>query len=367
MILAIASTVALLLIWGGYPLAIRLAAVLSSPGPSPARDPGSGVSVLLATNADAESIRSRVANLLAGSYPAHLLEIVVSLDARSSAATLHDLNGLDARVHVVSGDSPGGKAASLNAAARAATGDVLVFADTAQRFDTDAIGELVRALAAPGVGAVSGHLVLAEEGEGFSISALYWRYERWLRAWEGRVASTIGVTGAIYAMRRELWVPLPAGLILDDVYVPMRLVLDGWRVGFTTAARAVETRRFKPTEEQARKTRTLTGIFQVCAWLPGVLSPLRNPVWSQFVFHKLLRFLTPYLALVFLVSGGWMLLRSPARVAVWLMLGAGLAAILLVPRARRAARTQLAWGFALQVSVIAATINGLRGRWDVWR
>ena len=40
--------------------------------------------------------------------------------------------------------------------------------------------------------------------------------------------------------------------------------------------------------------RTLTGVIQVCAWLPGVLNPLRNRIWLQFVFHKLLRLLTPY-------------------------------------------------------------------------
>ena len=79
---------------------------------------------------------------------------------------------------------------------------------------------------APGVGAASGRLELAAGANAPSLPLrLYWSLERWLRRREADVHSAVGVTGAIYAMRRELWTPLPAGLILDDLYVPMRLVL----------------------------------------------------------------------------------------------------------------------------------------------
>jgi hypothetical protein len=181
----------------------------------------------------------------------------------------------------------------------------------------------------------------------------------------------VGVTGAIYAMRRPLWQPLPAGLILDDVYAPMRLVLDGWRVGFTDKARAHDTRRFAAGQEYKRKVRTLTGVIQVCAWLPGILNPLRNRIWLQFVFHKLLRLLTPYLAALAAVSMLWVagttVVASPAGGR--LLGGAAMALVLLclVPHVRRALRAQLAWGFAMQSSIVVATVNGVRGRWDVWQ
>ena len=90
---------------------------------------------------------------------------------------------------------------------------------------------------------------------------------------EARIHSAIGVTGAIYAMRRELWAALPQGLILDDLYAPMQVVLRGYRVGFCDAAIATDARRFTPKDEYRRKARTLTGVLQLCAWLPSVLSP----------------------------------------------------------------------------------------------
>jgi hypothetical protein len=193
--------------------------------------------------------------------------------------------------------------------------------------------------------------------------------ERRLRRDEARIHSAIGVTGAIYAMRRERWTPLPAGVILDDVYTPMRLVLEGFRVGFTPAARAADARRTSADQEYRRKVRTLTGVIQLCAWLPGVLVPGRNPVWAQFVFHKLLRLLTPYLLLLAAVATlAELAARSPAR-TFWLgalaVAIAGLAASLL-PRVGPRVRGLVVWGVTLQAAIVVATVNGVRGRWDVW-
>jgi cellulose synthase/poly-beta-1,6-N-acetylglucosamine synthase-like glycosyltransferase len=272
---------------------------------------------------------------------------------------------------VVLGDAPGGKAATLNAAVRAARHDVLVFADTAQRFDRDAIPALVAELSDPAFGAVSGMLELSRANGRSTLADRYWRYERWLRRWEARLHSSVGVTGAIYAMRRSLWAPLPAGLILDDVYVPMRLALDGWRIGFTERALAHDVRRFAPSQEYRRKVRTLTGNVQICAWLPAVLNPVRNPLWVQFLCHKLLRLLTPYLALCVLVglAGAALaaLVANPAGEQLLIVAGLAVLAVCLVPRTRRMLAHQIAWAVALQSSVVVATVNGMRGRWDVWR
>ena len=370
--LALFAASALAVIWCGYPLAVRALGGLQRRRrfPSPLSHPR--VSVILATCDDAVAIRARVSDLLATSYPAALVEVIVAVDVMCASSVLPALVGLDARVTVVTGDMPGGKATTLNAAVRVARHDLLIFADTAQRFARDAIPELVMALGDPALGAVSGMLELRNAGTSLNLAERYWRYERWLRAWEARLHSSVGVTGAIYAMRRELWSPLPAGLILDDVYVPMRLVLDGWRVGYAELARAHDPRRFTAAEEYHRKVRTLTGNIQLCAWLPAVLNPFENPILLQFVFHKLMRLLTPYLAVLALVGGVIVFVDFfVAGPTGWrdLLLACGAVGIglCLMPRLRRALRAQLAWGVALQSSVVVATANGMRGQWDVWQ
>lgn len=370
LLVAFVALLALAVIWLGYPIAIRLLGGLRRVS-APA-DPGpSAVSVILASHNDAESIRARVGNLLDTDHPAELLEVIVALDAANAQASAAELADLDTRVRVVNGDAPGGKSATLNAGVRVASNPVLVFADTAQRFERDSIPALVAGLADPRTGAVSGMLELPGAHGSLNLAERYWRLERWLRKWEARLHSSVGVTGAIYAMRRELWKPLPANLILDDVYLPMRLVLDGWRVGFTDRARARDVRRFEAGQEYRRKVRTLTGVIQVCAWLPGVVNPVRNPIWLQFVFHKLLRLLTPYLAVLALFGMAWAVITTllSTTLGTQVLLGLAVAGVMLclIPRVRRVVKSQIAWGVAMQSSIVVATVNGVRGRWDVWR
>jgi cellulose synthase/poly-beta-1,6-N-acetylglucosamine synthase-like glycosyltransferase len=319
----------------------------------------------------AAEIAARVRDLLATAYAAERLEVVVGLDAVNGRATADELRRVDPRLRVVTGDQPGGKSATLNAAVRAATGELLVFTDTHQRFEPDAIPALVAALGAdPRLGAVSGALALSDGRGARTPAEWYWLMERRLRRDEARLHSVIGVTGAIYAMRRALWAPLPAGLLLDDLFVPMRLVLAGHRVGFEPAARAVDRRTFTARQEFRRKVRTLTGNLQLCAWLPAVLVPGRNPVWVQFVCHKLLRLLTPYLVLVLGAAlGAW------AVVAIWraggfvtLLAAAALPLLALAhPALRRRVLRPVEWAVLLPAAAFVATMNGVRGRWTVWQ
>ena len=362
------SLIILLAIWVAYPLVVGALSLMRRRPRNARTRPADlpRISIVLATRANADAIRARVANLREASYDGSV-ELIVALDASGSEASPNDLAGLDA--YVVIGDKPGGKAATLNAGVRAARHEILIFADTAQTFDSQVLSEMVFALEDPRLGAVSGTLHTSPHGTS-NVADWYWRYERRVRRVEARLHSPIGVTGAIYALRRELWEPLPADLILDDLYVPMSLVLRGWRVGFTERARAVDARQFTAAQEFRRKVRTLTGVLQLCVWLPDVLNPLRNPVWLQFVFHKLLRLATPYLVTIVAVDALWVVVRRllSANATIPLVAVAILCvAALTFSRVRRSVAQQLALGFALQASVVVAMVNGFRGRWDVWR
>ena len=373
LVVAAVSTALLVAVWIGYPAVVALLAALwpRRAGAVDASGPPPTVSVVVASADPAADVLARVRDLLATTYDPARLEVVVALDAVNGRATAAELRDVDPRLRVVTGDQPGGKAATLNAGVRAATGELLVFTDTHQRFEPAAIPALAAALVAdPRRGAVSGALALSGGRGARTPAEWYWLLERRLRRDEARLHSVIGVTGAVYAMRRALWAPLPDGLLLDDLYVPMRLVLAGHRIGFEPAARAVDRRTFTARQEFRRKVRTLTGNVQLCAWLPAVLVPGRNPVWLQFVCHKLLRLLTPYLVLVAgLALAAWTVL------ALWtaggfVMLAAVAALPLLtlaVPSLRRRVVRQVEWIVLLPAAALVATINGVRGRWTVWQ
>jgi hypothetical protein len=358
---ALAAASTLVVIWVGYPAALAIIARLRPVVPPRERRTLRGVSVIVATRETGEALAHRVQDLMAQHFKS--LEVVVGIDsaAPGDGGVLRGMEG----VRWVKATGAPGKAGALNAAVSLAAGEVLVFADVAQRFDPGAVGALVEALANPALGIVSGELKIGEDDRPRSPSEWYWRYERWVRATEAVVASTIGVTGAIYAMPRALWAPLPSGCILDDLHTPMRLVLAGHRVGFERKAVAVDSRRFAGSRESARKVRTQTGLFQLLAILPGVLSPRRNPVFLSFLFHKVLRLFTPLCALVLVASVGLLVVGGAYQ--AWGRVGVALVVTLAsLPLLLGRIRAALGEAALIQWALVRATINGFRGRWDVW-
>jgi len=190
----------------------------------------------------------------------------------------------------------------------AAQGDIVVFADARQQFASDAIRSLISNFNDPAVGGATGELILDCEGGSVDDSevaegvGLYWKYEKWLRRRESQVWSTLGATGAIYAVRRALWRPLPPQTLLDDVLTPMRLVLSGKRVVFDEEARAFDRVSASGADESRRKTRTLAGNYQILLLEPRLLVPVMNPVWLQYASHKLGRLIVPWCLLMAFVA-----------------------------------------------------------------
>jgi len=187
-----------------------------------------------------------------------------------------------------------GKAAALSAGCAEASNDVLVFADARQTWAPEALGHLLENFDDPSVGGAGGDLVVEEAPGVMAGVGLYWRYEKWLRRTESRLHSSVGLTGAICSVRRELFRPIPPGTILDDVYWPLRVVMQGHRVVHDDRARAYDRLPDRARDEFRRKVRTLSGNFQLIARLPSVLLPWRNPIWWQFASHKPARLLVPW-------------------------------------------------------------------------
>jgi len=257
------------------------------------------VTLVIAIHNERENVASKMQNCFDLDYPPQKLQIIVSLDAPTDGTDVL-VRGYEPRVEVVSSGVRKGKASALNRALAFARGEIVIFADARQRFDRAAVRQLVANFADPSVGAVSGRLVLLDD-EGREASdtlGMYWRYEKKLRAMESEIHSVPGTTGAIYALRRELFEPLPPRTVLDDVLVPMRVVLKGKRVLFDHAALAYDRVAKSPEIEYAKKRRTLMGNYELLAEMPELLLPWRNPIFLQLFSHKVGRLLVPYCLIV---------------------------------------------------------------------
>jgi biofilm PGA synthesis N-glycosyltransferase PgaC len=291
--------------YAGYPAAIAALARLR------ARPPRTGdyepsVSVVLAAGNEERVIARKLDNLLALDYPREKVQVIVASDGST--------DGTDAVVRGYAGrgvvlervETRSGKPTALNRGVRRATGELLLFCDARQQVDPGALRALAACFADPEVGAVSGELTFPDErGPG-----LYWRYEKAIRNAEGLVDSVPGATGALFAVRRSLFVELPPDCLLDDVYTPMQIMLRGYRVAFEPEARVFDEEA-DLKGEFARKARTLAGNFQLVSELPALLDPRRNRIFLQFLSHKLLRLACRY-ALVGLLGSNLVLVLTGA-------------------------------------------------------
>ncbi len=262
------------------------------------------ISVLIAAHNEGQCIEAKIENLLTLDYPAERLKVLIGSDGSIDDTVTRARRLEGPGVQVLAFASRRGKPAVLNDLARRASGEILVMADARQRFDKGALRALVRPFIDPSVGAVGGELVLLGEARGLQQGVgAYWRYEVLLRRSESLVDSTVGATGAIYALRRALFEPLPSDTLLDDVLLPLLVARRGYRVIFTPEAVAFDRAPTRRDGELTRKTRTIAGTFQLLRQHPWVLLPWRNRLWFQTLSHKGLRLLGPLLlSALFLAS-----------------------------------------------------------------
>ena len=281
----------------GYPVVIWLRARTHAL-PIAARDWEPTVDVLVvAHNASAE-LAAKLATLAALDYPRERMTIHIASDG-STDDTIAIAEAAGARVHAFA--ERRGKSACLGDVLPRLTSEIVVLTDVRQRLNAGAVRALLRPLADPAIGAVSGELMFerAESGFGGGVD-IYWKYEKFIRRHEAISGSVVGVTGALYAMRRALAPAVPPGLILDDLFIPLAVARSA-RVVFAGDAIAWDRVSEDPAREAQRKRRTLAGNFQIIEREPALLLPWMHPLGWRIWGHKWLRLAVPWLLAIALL------------------------------------------------------------------
>jgi cellulose synthase/poly-beta-1,6-N-acetylglucosamine synthase-like glycosyltransferase len=196
-----------------------------------------------------------------------------------------------------------GKAAVLNAALREATGDIILLSDANTHIDAHALRCMVRWFADPQIGVVCGRLILHDPARGRNVDSVYWSYETFLKQNESRLGALLGANGAIYAIRRSCYRPIPDGTIVDDFVIPLLAKLcTGCAIIYDREATAHEVTPPALGCEFRRRARIGAGGVQSLSLLWRLLDPRRGWVAFTFFSHKLLRWLCPFFLLALLAS-----------------------------------------------------------------
>jgi cellulose synthase/poly-beta-1,6-N-acetylglucosamine synthase-like glycosyltransferase len=300
----------------GYPIVVMALARHRGGRPIQKAPITPSVTAVVAVRNGAAWLGAKLDSLLGQDYPAASLSILIVSDGSTDATAEigHARARRDPRIAML--EVPrGGKAAALNAAFSRATGDVLVLTDVRQPLASDCVRAMVASFADSTVGAVSGELRIGDAGGRLSVPSTYWRLETRLRHALARIDSTLGVTGPIYAIRKSLVRPIPAGLILDDMYLPLGAFFAGYRLVSEPLAVAWDEPMDVATEFR-RKVRTLAGNYQLLRFEPRLLLPWHNRMFWHYLSYKIGRLMLPHLLITLFVAS--IFLPPPLR---WPILG----------------------------------------------
>jgi len=327
------------------------------------------VSIIVCVRNEISHVHDRIENILSMQYPSSLLELIIVSDGSVDGTNEAVVGYGDKRVKLITLVSPSGKAAALNAGVEAASHELLIFGDARQTFNLDVVMRLVSNFNDPQVGAVSGRLVIKpirSDGAAVGIGSAYWDYEVRLRNNEAATDSVIGVTGAIYALRKACFSPLPHGTILDDLLIPMRAVMQGYRVAYDAEAIAIDTRPADTAGELSRKIRTLYGNLQLLRLAPELFLPWKNRLWLRFISHKILRLFLPAMlaaCLIFsLLAGGLLTAFGFLQILCWIGAWTAFKTKNVTPPGRALSAFLL-----LNLAVVQAWMRFISGDEDVWQ
>jgi glycosyltransferase involved in cell wall biosynthesis len=296
------SLIGIIYTYVGYPLVMWMLARLR-PRPWKAALIAPNVSVVLAVHNGIVLLPRKIQHLLDLDY-SNTKEIIIVSDGSTDGTAELLARQRHPLLKAIILKEHQGKAAAVNAGLEEATGDLILFVDIRPEIAPGAVQQLVNNFADEKVGCASGNLKLRREDHDVASAAIgdfYWRYEQWIRTCEGAFDSPVGVYGGFYAIRRDLAVKQPEGLILDDMFQPLSIIRHGYRSIVDLHACVYDTWPKKIEGEFHRKVRTLAGNFQLFRLAPWVLTP-RNRVLFQLVSHKVMRLVVPYLLVLMLLS-----------------------------------------------------------------
>jgi cellulose synthase/poly-beta-1,6-N-acetylglucosamine synthase-like glycosyltransferase len=285
------------------------------------------VTVVIPAYNEEKHLDSKLSNIRALDYPREKLQVIVVSDG-SADRTNEILRTIkEPYIESVILDLRGGKANALNCAVARARHDLLIFSDASTLFETDTVLKLVRHFRDPRLGAVCGALRFHASSESQQTEGVYWKYESALRLMESRLGATLNASGAVYALRRAAYSPLPDGAILDDLLIPMNARRLGYRVIYDPEASATDFAAETIRGEFARRVRIAAGSFQA---LPELMRVRLGAVAAfSFFSHKLLRWVLPFFLIALLISNCFLVGRplylcfAVLQVAIylWALLG----------------------------------------------
>lgn len=277
-----------------YPAVLWAASLVRGKGVRKAEgEPDKRATVMISAYNEEETIEDKILNTLELDYPRELLEVFVVSDGSTDGTDEIARRFADRGVVLKRYEGRIGKTGCLNRAVPEASGEIILFTDANSRLDGSALKKMVSLFSDDEIGFVTGGTRYVSEDDGTESVGFYARLEALTKKLESRTGSCVGADGAIFAVRKDLYMPLRETDI-NDLVIPFKVVIQGGRGVYSQDVFCTEKTAGSARGEFNRQVRITTRTIRAVMSHAALLNPMSFGEFSlKLISHKLLRLLVP--------------------------------------------------------------------------
>jgi cellulose synthase/poly-beta-1,6-N-acetylglucosamine synthase-like glycosyltransferase len=266
------------------------------------------VSIIMSVHNEEMVISDKIRSLYYTLYPLSKFEVLVGSDNSTDGTNLickvYSENYEHFRFFPFTRRQ--GKPSVVNQLVDEARGDILILTDAKVFFEIQTISELVKHFKNKEIDIVGGN-ILNERTNPIGISIqekAFMNREIRMKYREGLIwGKTMGIYGAIYAIRKTSITKVPPDYSVDDFFITMNVLRNKGKVILNLGATSLEDVPDRLSTEFNRKVRISAGNFQNLRHFISCLWPPFSSLSFVFASHKVLRWLGPFfLILIFVLN-----------------------------------------------------------------
>lgn len=265
------------------------------------------VALVFAAYNEESVIKEKIESIYDCDYPTSNISVYIGSDASTDATDIivKELQEKHANLNFIRFDKRTGKSGIINHLFEICKEEIVIGTDANIIFNEKTISNFVRHFQDDSISLVGGNISYIQKNKlGISTQEnTYLSFENKLKQAESDLWSKVqGVEGGLYCIRKKDFSPIPPLTFMEDFYITYSVFAKNGSVLFDKEALGFEDVSTLQEEEFKRKTRISIGNFQNLRRFRGLLLEKPFPLGFAFLSHKILRWFTPFLASITVLS-----------------------------------------------------------------